>query len=226
MGYLPTGEADLIVWFNDHAVGVTTHGATVGLTAPEITQATEDATTVSNAINGRSLYSSKSQEFTAYKDILLYAPINTPLPSVPSAPTVALLGLGALAACVPRARARSEKIKAHQNYTVAIGEDCRIVAPATDPVATQPTLKAVAETSFAVKLTFAMYDHDQIEIQSQVATESTWTSIAFDTNSPYLDSRAPQTPDTPEQRRYQARYRDDDAPFGTWSDTVTVTAQA
>lgn len=226
MGYLPTSESALAIWFNDHAAGVTTHGTTVDLTLPEIAQATDDAATVAHAVNGRSLYSSKSQEFTAYKDILLYAPLNTPLPETPTAPVVGGLGVGALAGCVTRARARSEKIKAHQSYTVAIGEDCRIVAPAAGPAVTQPTLAAVAETGFAVRLKFAMYDHDQIEIQSQVATESTWTSIAFDTNSPYLDSRAPQVPDTPEQRRYQARYHDDDAPFGTWSDVVTVTAQA
>jgi len=29
--YIPTVESDLMVWFTDHAVGVTTHGAAVGL---------------------------------------------------------------------------------------------------------------------------------------------------------------------------------------------------
>ena len=71
-----------------------------------------------------------------------------------------------------------------------------------------------------------MYGHDQIEIQSQRADEVVWTVVSFDTNSPYVDGRAPLVPNTPEQRRFRARYRDNDTPFGNWSDTVSVTAQA
>jgi len=128
--YIPNEEAALVIWFADHAAGVNTHGATVGRSAGEIAQAAEDAASVAHAVNGRSLYESKKQELTAYKDILLYAPLNTPLPGTPAPPAVGGLGLGALAACVARARQRAERIKAHPAYTPAIGEDCRIVAPA------------------------------------------------------------------------------------------------
>ena len=72
--YIPPNEGDLVTWFKDHATGVNTHGATVGLSAGEITQAQTDSDVVDHAVLGRSLYNSKSQEFTAYKDILLYAP--------------------------------------------------------------------------------------------------------------------------------------------------------
>ncbi len=227
MDYIPQDEGQLVIWFNDHAVGVSTHGATVGLSAGDIAQAQEDADTVAHAVNGRSLYASKSQEFTAYKEILLYAPIGTPLPSTPVPPAVGTLNpLGALAACVPRARQRAERMKAHPNYTTPIGEDCRIVAPEPPPAALQPSLQALVETDFTVRLLFAMLGHDQIEIQSQRAGETEWTTITFDTNSPYLDARAPLVANTPETRRYRARWRDDDVPFGNWSDIVEVTAQA
>lgn len=226
MGYMPTEEGALIVWFNDHAAGVATHGATVGLSAAEIAEPATDALTVSHGVNGRSLYNSKAQEFTAYKDILLYAPINAPLPGTPAAPVVGSLALGAKASCVTRARARAERMKAHPNYTVAIGEDCRIVSPAAPPPVNQPTLQAIVQTGFAIRLQFAMLGHDQIEIQSQRADETVWTTITFDTNSPYIDGRAPLVANTPEVRRFQARYRDNDVPFGIWSDIVTVTAQA
>ena len=68
------------------------------------------------------------------------------------------------------------------------------------------------------------YDHDQFEIQSQRASETTWTTIAYDTSSPYLDSRAPLVAGQPDSRRDRARYRDNDDPVGEWSDTVEVTA--
>jgi len=223
-GYIPTEEAALMVWFTDHAVGVATHGATVGLSAAEITQAATDDKTVTHAVNGRSLYNSKAQEFTAYKDILLYAPLNEPLPTTPTAPAVGVLVAGALAACVARARQRAERIKSHPAYTTAIGEDCRIIAPVSPPGPTQPTLAAVPQTDFAVRLTFAMRGHDQIEIHSQRAAETAWASLAFDTNSPYADGRAPLVAGQPEQRRYRARFVDNDVPVGDWSDTVEVTA--
>ncbi len=70
--YLPTTESALVVWFADHAADVATHGAAVGLSAGEITQAADDAATVAHAVNGRSLYESKNQEFTAYKNILRF----------------------------------------------------------------------------------------------------------------------------------------------------------
>lgn len=224
--YIPTQETALVVWFADHAAGVATHGATVGLTAGEITQAADDALTVAHAVNGRSLYESKKQEFTEYKEILLYAPLGTGLPGTPVAPTVGILPLAALPACVARARQRAGQIKASPAYTTAIGEDCRIIAPAGETGGTpKPVLRAAPETDFTVRLTFAMYGHDQLEIQSQRAAETVWTVIGYDTNSPYVDARAPLVAGQPESRRYRARYRDDDEPVGEWSDIVEVTAQ-
>jgi len=41
--YLPREEAALVVWFADHAAGVSTHGVTVGFSAGEIAQAATDA---------------------------------------------------------------------------------------------------------------------------------------------------------------------------------------
>ena len=223
--YVPKEEAALVVWFADHAAGVSTHGASVGLSPGDITQAAADAGTVAHAVNGRSLYESKKQEFTAYKDILLYAPLNAPLPATPAAPVVGALPVGALAACVARARQRAERIKAHPAYTTAIGEDCRIVAPAGPPPATQPTLKAKEQTGFAVLLTFAMLGHDQIEIQCKRGNEADFTFVSYDTNSPYLDARPPLVAGQPEVRQYRARWRDDDLPVGDWSDIVQVTAR-
>ncbi len=225
-GYIPEDEDELVIWGNDHSAGVNTHGATVGLSPADITDAANDAAIIAHGLNGQSLYGSKSQEVTAYKDILLYSPIGTALPGTPTPPVVGGLPLGAKPSVVPRRRQTAERLKAHPNYTEAIGQDCRIIAPAPGPAETQPVLQVVAETDFAVRVTFAMHGHDQIEIQSQVGLETTWTTIAFDTNAPYLDGRDPVTPNTPEQRRYRGRFRDNDVPFGTWSDTVSVTAQA
>ena len=43
--------------------------------------------------------------------------------------------------------------------------------------------------------------------------------------SPYIDTRAPQVADTPEERRYQAAYLDADLITTLRSETLVVTAQ-
>ena len=65
-----------------------------------------------------------------------------------------------------------------------------------------------------------MLGHDQIEIQSQRGAEPGFSLLAYDTNSPYLDARAPLVAGQPEVRQYKARYRDNDLPVGDWSDSV------
>jgi len=40
------------------------------------------------------------------------------------------------------------------------------------------------------------------------------TLLAYDTNSAYLDARAPLVAAQPQVRQYRARYRDDDHPVG------------
>ncbi len=57
-------------------------------------------------------------------------------------------------------------------------------------------------------------------------TGTTGRHLAFDGFSPYTDTRPPQTPNTPEERRYRLRYRDNDIPVGVFSDTLTVTVGA
>jgi hypothetical protein len=225
--YVKTNEGDLVIQLNDHAAGVATHGATVGLSAPEIAQAATDATAAAMLVNGQSLYNSKSQEWTEYKAIVLYGPLNTPMPVQPTPPVVAAVGLGTLAAIVQRFRQRAERMKAHPAYTQAIGEDCRIVAPADPPPGIpKPVLTGNAETAFAVRLTFAMVGHDQIEIYRKRGAELDFSLITVDTNSPYVDGAAPLVPNTPEVRQYRARFKDNDLPVGDWSDVVSVTAQA
>ncbi len=115
-------------------------------------------------------------------------------------------------------------MKSHPSYTTAIGEDCRIVAPVAAIPATEPTLKAIALTSYQVKLTFAMNGHDQLEIHSKRGSEYSFSILAFDTNTPYIDARLPFVAGQPEQRQYRARFINDDSPTGDWSDIVTVSA--
>jgi hypothetical protein len=223
--YVETSEADLVVQLNDHAAGMTTHGAALGFAPDEVAQAGFDAHTASLAVNQQSIIQSKAEEWTQFKRIVLYAPLHTPLPETPVPHTAPVVLPGAMAAIVARFRQRAERAKAHPAYTPAIGEDLRIVAPIEVPGPVKPALRAVPETAFAVRLTFAMSGRDQLEIFSRRGGGG-WEMITVDTNSPYVDGRAPLVPGQPEVREYRARFRDNDLPVGEWSDVIAATAQA
>lgn len=55
--------------------------------------------------------------------------------------------------------------------------------------------------------------------------EPDFSPLAYDTNSGYLDARAPLVAGQPELCHDKARYRDDDSPVDDWSDIVEVTAR-
>ena len=224
--FIPRTESQLIPWFQNFATKLATHGPTVGVTAGEITQAADDSTMVQRVVNGRQVKFTDSLEWTSFKDLVLHSPANTPLPAEPTTGTITPAApAGAEAAIIARTRALAARIKAHPSYVEAMGKDLGIVVSADLTPPSAPALECVPESDFAVRIKFSMGGFPMLEIQSKRGAETVFTPLAFDTNSPYVDSRAPLTPNTPEVRTYRARFREDDQPVGDWSQEASVTAR-
>jgi hypothetical protein len=49
---------------------------------------------------------------------------------------------------------------------------------------------------------------EDVDIESQRAAKTAWTYLAFDSVSPYIETRPPLVANQAEQRRYRMRYRD------------------
>ncbi|GIV04959.1 MAG: hypothetical protein KatS3mg016_0534 [Fimbriimonadales bacterium] len=225
MDYIPTRLGDLIVWMANFATKLSGYASAFGLSAAEVAQVSTDRQVLEFAINGAQIRQTDAQEWTRFRDTVLFAPLGTPMPSLPTPGNVGTLPTGALASIVPRVRALVQRLKAHPNYTTAIGEDLGIEPPSVS-MPDRPTLRARAETNFRVRLTFTMYRMPMLEIQSRRGSETEFTTIAFDTSSPYVDGRAPLEAGRPEIREYRARYIDrNDQPIGDWSDVVSTTAK-
>jgi len=225
MDYLPSKLSDLMVWFANFASKIGGYASTLGLTPAEVTQVQTDNTVVQLVINGAEIRKADYQEWVAFRDLVLHAPLGTPMPSVPTPGNVGAIPNGAAAAIIPRTRALVQRLKAHPNYTRAIGEDLGIEPPTSAPP-DRPTLKARSETAFRVRLTFTMHRYPMIEIQSRRGDETAFTTIAYDTSSPYIDGREPLEAGRAETREYRARYMDrDNQPIGDWSDIVSAVAK-
>ncbi|MCX7993403.1 MAG: hypothetical protein N2651_07010 [Fimbriimonadales bacterium] len=225
MDYLPKTLSGLIVWFANFATKIGGYASTFGLTPAEVTQVQTDRATLELVINGANIRRADAEEWTQFRDTVLFAPLGTPMPPMPTPGAVGSLPAGAMASIIPRTRALVQRIKAHPNYTRAIGEDLGIEPPETTPP-DRPELKARSETQFRVRLTFVMRGMPMIEIQSRRGSEAQFTTIAYDTSSPYIDGREPLVAGQAEVREYRARYVDrDNQPIGDWSDVVSAVAK-
>lgn len=224
--YIPRVLSQLIAWFVNFASKLAVHGPNLGVTAAEITAAANDSTTVQHVINGQQIRQTDAQEFTRFRDQVLYGGESGEEPGAPAPGTITpALPDPIPFGIIPRTRDLAQRMKSHPLYTTAIGEDLGIEAPEGVLPDAQPVLTLTVETGFVVRLGFPMRGFPMIEIQCKRPGDADFITIGFDSSEPYLDSRAPVVAGQPEVRQYRARYHDTAGPIGTWSDIVSATAQ-
>ncbi len=221
--WFPSTEGQRLVWMQNFLAKIGGYQATLGLAAGDITAITNDLTAYTYMINLAGMFKTKAQDVTAYKNLMADGngpsgayPTNSVLPA---APTVVQFGV------VARLSALVNRIVAAPNYTLAIGEDLGIVAPAPpdDPADPKPTASAQSLANSQVQVTWTKGAFTGVIVESQRASEVTWTLLAQDYFSPYIDTRAPLVAAQPEVRRYRLRYLQGDTPTGSYSDIIVVT---
>jgi hypothetical protein len=125
-------------------------------------------------------------------------------------------------------RAMIRQIKAHSDYVAADGELLGGVGPedTTDLTSAAPTLTVriitMSDGSVAVEVGFNKSISDGVQISSKRGNETTFSRLATDGFSPYVDNR-PNLGPGPETRQYQAVYILGDDPIGNMSATVGST---
>lgn len=220
--YLPRSEPALLVWFTNWATKIQIHGTLLGLSAPEKAQALTDLAVLTYCINVLAQYKNFLSEWVAYKDIMLYAPINTPVPAIPVAPTAPTPIIGTLAAIVKRCQQINERIRPHPAMTEAIAEDLGIIGPEITLLTKPENVAAVARPHSEVETTYSKGTFAGVAVYGKRGDETTWTLLAIDTNSPYIDTRPPLVAGQPETRTYRFRLYDGDEEVGDFSDEVSV----
>jgi hypothetical protein len=100
--------------------------------------------------------------------------------------------------------------KKAEGYTDTIGDDLGIVGAApvahTDP----PILNQGSVGQNLVELTFVVYEHDGLYLESMRQGDAAFGFLATDTTSPYTDTRPVKTPGQAEWRDYRACWWDND----------------
>jgi hypothetical protein len=224
--YYPSRIGDQVNWLDNFATKLPIYGATLGVTAGDITASVNDAK-YANYVLGSWLSAVRAfspSTTDAVDDVLTgggTAPMVLPTftaPALPAGVTAAVPGT------LNRIFALVAKMKLSAGYTEAIGTDLGIVGQAvTEKALPKFSADLLQGTGCqCVKLTFAKYGHMGVYIESRRSTGA-WEFLAIDTESPYMDERPLLVAGQPEVREYHMRFWDKGTPNGDWTDVVKVT---
>lgn len=199
LDFIPRTDGDFLAWMQNFKTQASALAATLGLTAGDTAAIGTDLTS-----------------FQAKFDALTAAKAAQQATAADKAAT--------RAGVVGRTRALANRIKAHANFTTAFGEQLGILGPedTTDLTTSKPTLKATTVQTGNVTLAFNKSIATGVRISSKRGAEATFSFLAVDTESPYVDTR-PNLAAGPESRMYQAQYLEGDDLVGLLSDIVAVT---
>jgi hypothetical protein len=130
-----------------------------------------------------------------------------------------------------------KRIKAHANYTQALGEQLGIVGPSRGAVTAlamtskasaddKPVLKTTVTGDGTVVIKFGKGGHTGVLLYGRRAGESEFSLLSKQFRSPYIDSRKSLASSEPEMREYLAQFFEGDDAVGQLSDTTAVTIPA
>ncbi len=217
----------MVQQFDQFTLKLPSYTVPFALTPAQVTAARNDYLWTAFAVLCVAQYDAELKNRVTWRDHLIDGPSTAtaaPVPSIGtefSPPAVPPVADGAL----PRWRKLVEQIKAHPNFTKAIGDDLGIEAPEAPAQAMKPTIKCATEPNGKVFLNVLKDGHDAFTVYSKRGAEAQPVLLGVYTRSKIEDGRAPLVPGQPELREYTIQYRDADQPVGEMSDPCRVTVQ-
>ncbi|MBS4027519.1 MAG: hypothetical protein KGZ58_02685 [Ignavibacteriales bacterium] len=199
--YLPKGDSQYSFWYDNFGNKLVGHGPTLGITNDEINVVQADALSVRTKISEVQAIKLTTQAVVHTKD-------------------------ETLSESRQKTRKLVNRLKAHPDYSVAIGEELGIVPPDVPGI---PGGVDNAKPDFEItvlgdrnRLDWMKREFDGVVIEGKRGNETTWTHLDKDMKSPYEDMRKNLIPNVPETRIYRMRYIIGDEEVGQWSDEVKV----
>ena len=197
--FIPTGDNEYSAWYATFSAGVTARQGTFGLTAPEVTQVTNDNTDIHTKLTNLNNANIAAAQAVADKR-------------------------NSRTGTEARARALIRRLKAHPSYTPAIGQQLGVVGPedTTDLNTAKPTLTGTALPHAACELKFSKSKADGVNIYGKRDGDADFVFLARDTSSPYVDNRPSLVAGKAENRQFKAIYVQGDGEVGHASDILTL----
>ena len=200
--FMPTNDAQFLVWHDKMKAAATTIGTALGITADDLTEIGTDNTAAHAKVNAAVTASTAAQTAIHQKN-------------------------DALADVKANVRLFAKRVKGHRDYTEAQGIQLGIVGAedTTDMTVEQPTLAGNPLPGFAVEVGFTKSNADAVDIYGTRDGDGASQFLGRDTQSPYVDNRLPLVPGKPEIRKYKGIYVVKNQQIGSFSDEITVVCQ-
>ncbi|MCX6209918.1 MAG: hypothetical protein NTZ59_10615 [Bacteroidetes bacterium] len=179
--FIPGKEADKREWCNNLKTEVGINGATLGLSATEITDVQSTCTDIVTKIDASNAAQTAAKTAKTAKDT-------------------------SIATGEKKLRLVVKKMKSSTGYTETLGTKLRIIGDdptITDYTTYKPTIKATVMPA-RVRIDFVKDGLDGVNIYARLKGQSTWVKLAYDSYSPYEDTRPLAVANTPEHREYMA----------------------
>jgi hypothetical protein len=198
-GYIPRQDDQFQTWHDNFKTALLANAATFGLVAGDTTPITADNTDIHAKIVSLTVAKAAQKAATDAKN---------------------LSRVGAEA----RARAIARRVKSHPAYTPTLGATLGIIGAdsTVDLNTAKPDIKGRDMDNGHVEIQFKKSISDGVNIYSKRGTETVFTFLAHDSESPYIDTRPLLDPTKPEVRLYKAKYVNGDDEVGTFSDDLEV----
>jgi hypothetical protein len=143
VGYLPSSDADRVIWLNNFSTKIGTYAPSVAITSAEVTSIANDKAYFQYIVNMHDSYKQTLNNLTAYKNLLKHAVAQQHLGTIPTAPALGVAPTAVSEGVFDRIAKFAQRIKASTSYTEAMGQDLGIIAPEinVDLSEMQPELK-------------------------------------------------------------------------------------
>jgi hypothetical protein len=222
--FLPSSDKDRAVWLKNFANKIGTYQPTLGLTVAEVSAVQADSAIFSYTVDMVEVYKNESQKRVAFKNILGYGEIGTPLPLFPANPTLSAPPALVPAGIFKRLAKLIQKIKNSALYNDSMGQDLGIIAPEVtlDAIAMQPLLKGALDAGRPL-IKWKKGQADSIDIYVDRKDGKGFTFLANDSHPDYVDTFELPSAQSAAVWDYKAIYRINDEQVGDFSETLSVT---
>ena len=214
-----SSKADLL----DHvAATLPKYMGTLEISADDLASLQADAVGFRYALNGLSRAQSYAHNCTAFKNLLRDGGTDAtewPIPPLLPEPIPPIVKSG----IIPRFSLFVTRLKAHKNYSPAIGQDLQIIGSAyiIDPSTWKPVLSILMQAGHPT-VAWAKGKVSALELWVDRNDGNGFVFLTINTEPNTADSAPLPPPGTSVLWKYKAIYRYHDEQVGEWSDVISI----
>ncbi|TRX35233.1 hypothetical protein [Flavobacterium restrictum] len=220
--YLEQTDEKLALQLTNFTSKIDTYNVAFGITAAEVTSIKADGVYLAWSVTNFKKIETYKKNWTTFKNILKKGESNVTSNTAPPAPVLDATPPVVPPGVVTRFTTMVNRIKAHQSYTTAIGQNLGIEMTNTQKVnldSAQPTLKTVMRGG-QVNLLWKKGKFGGILIEKD--SGAGFVTLDKDFHPDFIDNSTMPAQGQSAVWKYRAIYLLNDEKVGLWSDVVTV----